>query len=102
MNTLKSMFRTSPQSNKHDQSFENIPNSILEESKEEHKHHHSDRKERHNEDPIDPYSDIVMKMTKECSICTLNITKDENLMCVKCQNIFHEKCLQEMKERNML
>ena len=69
--------------------------------KEEHKHNHSVIIESKYEEPSDTFADIEKEMTRECSVCTLHITKDENLMCLRCQNVFHEKCLKEVKEREM-
>ena len=69
-----------------------MPNDILlEECK--HNHNHSFVVESSFKEPSDTFTDIQNKMTRECWVC--------NLMCLRCQNVFHEKCLKEVKEREM-
>ena len=53
------------------------------------------------ESSFDSLSDAITKMVIECPLCMVEITEDNNLMCIKCQNIFHRQCLIDIRERDM-
>ena len=76
-----------------------FPGSMIEEDKYSPFKIHEDDDDF--ESSFDSLSDAITKMVIECPLCMVEITEDNNLMCIKCQNIFHRQCLIDIRERDM-